>query len=198
MGLPEVTLALKDLLGDKLPLLQTTSIGKGYEAALRRKLDAIEALPPGLTGAPLAQELDELDDLHDDVGAASWHLTEAYLRHGALPAEQPAAAQRVRDALVPKLSELQRAYAVQAEAALSRSAALGAVQAELALLPVAGGGTLADWANTFLDAGRQIDGRLRERGDARVTADRKKAATLRTEAMGLVGRLRQAVRDEDR
>jgi hypothetical protein len=56
------------------------------------------------------------------------------------------------------------------------------------MFPVAGGGTLRDWAEGFLAAGEKVDALLSARADLEKHG-RKDAARLRGEVIGLLNRM---------
>ncbi|MRG93318.1 hypothetical protein [Polyangium spumosum] len=189
LTLTSVKLVLRDLLDKRRPDLLLSKAGAYYETDLEEQLAAIEALPPALTGAPLAATLDTLNDTHDGFGAAIYLTTEVYLR---LPSAIPStveAAQRIRAAFIPQMVELSASYAVQADRAIERKPLLVSMKKDLEHFPLANGGTLLDAAKGFLDAGEQIHYALSDRADVPKAA-RKQAAQLRSSAVGVLGRLR--------
>jgi hypothetical protein len=197
LNLSDLKLGLDDLLTKRHGALVQSNVGKSYEAMLAHRRDAIDALPPALGGKPLADALSAADTDHDGFGGAIYYLTEAYLR---LPAAAPGvldAVRRVRAALIPELDQLRDSYADEAEAAIRRKAELPDLKADLELIPVAGGGSLHDWAVAFLGAGEKLSALLSQRADVD-TNGRKGAQHLRSETVGMLNRLRNAIADETR
>lgn len=70
-------LGLEDLLTKRLPALESFDAGKASKKLLTTQRAKIAALPPAITGRPLADELATADDRHDGIGAGIWFLTEA-------------------------------------------------------------------------------------------------------------------------
>lgn len=190
LSLTSLKLGLKDLFEKRHDDLNLSKAGQFYEPALKEQREEIDALPPILTGgAPLAKELDDLDGVHDGLGAAIFYVTEVYFR---LPNAAPAtveAARRVRAAFIPELGELSATYATEAERAIARKPLLSSMKTDLELFPLVGGGTLLDTATSFLAAGEQLHGMLSDRADA-TPGSRKEAAALRSATLGVIGRLR--------
>jgi len=195
LNLPDLKLGLDDLLSKRRGALVQSNVGNSYEAMLAHKRDAIDALPAALSGGkPLADALFAADTDHDSYGGAIYFITEAYLR---LPAPHPDiidAIRRVRAALIPELEQLRDSYADEAEAAIRRKAELPQLEADLKLIPVAGG-SLYDWAVAFIGAGEKLAALLSQRADID-TNGRKGAQLLRSETVGMLNRLRDAIADE--
>lgn len=147
-------------------------------------------LPAVASGRAFANELGAADDTHDALGQSIWHFTEAYVRHPNTPANILAAALRVRAAFIPTLEDLGASYAEEAKGAIDKTAALQSLKNDLDLLPVAGGQTLFQWAENFVAAGTKIDSLLEARADTEQN-NRKAAATLRAEVIGILNRLRK-------
>ncbi|MDI1444015.1 hypothetical protein QHF85_08215 [Polyangium sp. 6x1] len=164
--------------------------GAASTKLLTAKRDAIGKLPSIAAGRPLADDLGAADVRHDALGYAVWHLLEAYDRHPDIPEHIRAAARKIRAAFIPTLEDLGASYPAEAKAAMDRKPSLTSLQSELALFPVAGGGTLHDWADSFLHAGVAIDSLLSARADLE-TKTRKDAARLRGEVVGLLNRTRK-------
>lgn len=180
-------LGLDDLLTKRLPALQSFDAGKASKKLLTAQRDKMAALPPAITGRPLADELSAADDRHDGIGAGIWFLTEAYLRHPDTTPEQIDAIKAIRAAFITGLDELSATYETEANAAKSRKALVADLTAQLTLFPVIGG-TLLNWVQGYLTAGETINDFLSARADAK---DRKLAAQLRTELVGMLTRLRK-------
>ncbi len=196
LTLTYLKLAMRDLLDKRRPDLLKSKAGKYHEAALQEHLETIDALPSALTGGvPLAGLLDALDTEHDGYGGAIYFVTEVYLRLPGADEAIVAAAQRIRAAFIPSLSELGAAYALEAERALERRPLLTSMKADLKRFPLAGGDTLLDVATAFLDAGVNIHQALSERADLPRPV-RKEAAKLRSATIGTLGRLRADLKRE--
>ncbi len=194
----DLRLALRDLLGDKLPDLRASATGKLYEPRLRAKQKEIEAIPDAAgTQAPLAKELGEADVEHDGYGAAIFYLCRAVDAHPKLPASLKRAAADVQATFVPQLDVLRAPYQDEAAVALDNRPELAKLKTELTSIAVPGGGTLYDWSKDFLGAGDGIDKLLRERARLLATAENAAATgPLRGATVGLLGRFREALRDE--
>ncbi len=85
----------------------------------------------------------------------------------------------------------------EASAALDHRPELAKLKGQAKAVEVPGGGTLYDWVKAFLGAGDEIDKLLRER--AKLLASGPNAAgtgPLREATVGLLGRFREALRDE--
>jgi len=191
ISLGNLLLGLEDLLTKRAAPLLSFEAGKASIKTLTTRRDAIAALPPDLTGRPLAQELSRIDAEHDGLGGAIWFLAEAYLR---LPGATPAmidAIHKIRAAFIPSLDVLKARYDAEAQAAKEHASALSTLKAELSAFPVVGG-TLLDWATGFIAAGKQLDTLLSQRADAK---DRKAASTLRNEILAKLNRLRDDLAD---
>jgi hypothetical protein len=190
LTLTDLKLGLRDLFDKRLADVHKSKAGKFYESALKEQLEAIEALPPALTGGtPLANELDAMDTRHDGFGGAIYFTTEACLRLPDVDPPVAEAARRIRAAFIPALAELGAPYAVEAERAIERKPLLTSMKADLKLFTLAGGGTLFDVAKGFLEAGEKLHELLSDRADA-LGASRKDAAALRPATIGLLNRFR--------
>ncbi len=187
---------LRNLLEERAADLRKTKAGRFHEPALVELRAEIDALPAAITGSkPLVEDLDTADALHDGYGAAIFYATEVALRLPDTSAEVRAAALRIRDAFVAALAELQDAYVMEAHRAAERRSLLQTMRADLELFPVRKGETLLQVAERFLDAGDKLNALLSQRGDV-PKADRRKAAVLRSRAVGLLNRLRADLREE--
>jgi hypothetical protein len=180
-------LGLEDLLTKRLPALESFDAGKASKKLLTTQRDKIAALPPAITGRPLADELASTDEQHDGIGAGIWFHTEGYLRHPDTAPELIDAIKQIRAAFITGLDELTVTYEAQAMAAKARKDSVADLTPKLNLFPVAGG-TLLNWVQGFLAAGETLDLLLSKRADAK---DRKLAAQLRTELIGTLTRLRK-------
>ncbi|WP_281326522.1 hypothetical protein [Polyangium sp. 6x1] len=190
ISLVALFVGLNDLLTNRKAALVSFASGAASTKLLTAKRDAIGKLPSIAAGRPLADDLGAADVRHDALGYAVWHLLEAYDRHPDIPEHIRAAARKIRAAFIPTLEDLGASYPAEAKAAMDRKPSLTSLQSELALFPVAGGGTLHDWADSFLHAGVAIDSLLSARADLE-TKTRKDAARLRGEVVGLLNRTRK-------
>ena len=192
ISLEALLLGLDDLLSKRHSALKAFANGAANEGLLKARRDKIKALPAAARGLPLADELAAADGRHDGAGAAIWFMIEAYLRHPDTTPERLEAAKRIRAAVIPSLEELGFTYEVEVNAAKGRKVELPNLKADLDLFPVAGG-TLHDWASTFIAAGEKIDVLLSQRADKE---DRAAASALRSETIGLLNRLRKSLQAE--
>lgn len=180
--------ALDNLLTVRLPVLTSFPAGAAAVPRLTTQIGKISALPAAAKGAPLADELDAEDDRHDGFGSAANLLLHAYLRHPDLSPAMQDVANKLLAVFIPTLSELNATYEAEANAAKNRKAELLALKHDLMLFPVMGGGTLLDWMTSYITSGEKLDTLLSARADA---ADRKMAAKLRTQTIGMITRLRK-------
>lgn len=190
ISLISLFVGLNDLLSKRLAALQASSAGAATVKILGRKRDAMAKLPAVAAGRPLVDELAQEDDRHDSLGAAIWHLTEAYFVFPDTPEHLVAAAKKIRAAFIPTLEELGASYPAEAKAAMDRKPELVNLKTELSAFPAAGGGTLYDWAEAFLASGTKIDGLLSARADLEKQS-RKEASKLRGEVVGILNRMRR-------
>jgi hypothetical protein len=195
LTLSDLEAGLSDLFDRRRTYLRKAKAGKYYEPMLKEQLAAIKALPPALVaGAPDAA-LDATDAQHDGFGAAIYFTTEVYLRLPGASPEIVDSATRVREAFIPTLVELGASYATEAERALERRPLLASLRADLERFPMAGGGTLADAAKAFLDAGQRLHDMLESRADV-PAASAREAAKVRSSTVGMLSRLRTDVTAE--
>lgn len=194
----DLKLALRDLLDERADELRLSATGKLYERRLRAKQKEIDAIPDAAgTQAPLARELSEADVRHDGLGAAIFFFCKAVEAHPALPAALKEAAATAQQTFVPKLEVLRAPYADEASAALDNRPELTRLKAELKSAATPGGGTLHDWVKAFVGAGDDIDRLLRRRATLLATGENAAATgPLRGAVVGLLGRFREALRDE--
>lgn len=190
--LESLLVGLDDLLSTRITALNSFANGAANAKLLVLQRDKIAALPAVLLGRPLAEELEVWDTRHDGQGGGIWFLVEAYVRHPDTTPAMFEAAKKIRAAFIPALDELTATYEAEARAAKDHKAALEDLKTELSLFPVVGG-TLYDWAKSFVTAGEQLDILLSKRADAK---DRTAAAQLRVDAVGLLNRLRKSLAAE--
>ena len=181
---------LNDLLERRGPALTSFASGAASVKLLTNKRNTLANLPAVAAGRPLVDELDSTDMRYDALGYALHHFTEAYMRHPDTQAPVIEAAKKIRAAFIPTLETLGASYAAEAKASMDRKPDLTSLQSELALFPVVGGGTLYDWATSFLQAGTKLDVLLSQRADIE-KKNRKDAGRLRVELIGLLNRLRK-------
>jgi hypothetical protein len=196
LNLADLLIGLDDLFTTRHADFVSTKVGEAYAELLDGVRTQVNALPPALTGRlPLVEEISAVDGDHDGFGGAIYYMTEAYLR---LPGVDPAvlaAVKRIRATFVPELDQLRSSYADEAAAAMERKPALKELESDLKLVPVAKGGSLYDWAVSFVGAGEKLGKLLSDRASAD-TGGRENARKLRTEAVGLLNRARAAIADQ--
>ncbi len=192
--LESLHLGLADVLSKRLPALQSFANGAANIPLMTILHTRMSALPKALLGRPLADELDNADSLHDSVGGGIYFIIEAYLRYAKTTPEMIAAAKQIRAELIPALDSLSATYESEAAMARLHKEQLVALKPKLDLFPVVGG-TLYDWAVDFVEAGEKIDTLLSERADAK---DRAEASALRSDAIGLLNRLRKSLKAEQK
>jgi hypothetical protein len=195
LTLGDLKQGLDDLLTTRHAALTLTRVGKAYEDLLAQKRTQIDALPKELGGSkPVPEQLATTDTEHDGFGTAIYYLTEAYLHLPNIDTDVLEAIMHIRASLIPSLEQLHDSYADEAEAALRRKAALPALAADLMRVPVVGG-TLQNWAASFVDAGARLQKLLEQPEDAGA-AERKEAQRLRAETLGLLNHARAVIHDE--
>lgn len=192
----DLYLGVRDLLAERKADLELSLVGQVYAPQLAARLVQLEALPERQTTRVHAGALAETDQQHDAFGDGIWLYTEAVLVTPGVSAKARAAAQRVREAFVPNRSKLVDSYAEEAAQAKKNQPKLTELQADLQLLPVPDGKTMLDWALGFVEAGETLDKLLSDRSTTEAQAASKPATELRTTTIGLLRRLREALRDE--
>jgi hypothetical protein len=186
---------LDDLLTTRQAALALTRVGKAYADLLKQKRAEIDALPQELGGSkPVPEQLATTDAEHDGFGTAIYYLTEAYLHLPNIDTDVLEAIMHIRASLIPSLEQLHDSYADEAEAALRRKAALPSLAADLMRVPVVGG-TLQNWAASFVDAGARLQ-KLLEQPEDGGAAQRKEAQRLRVETLVLLNHARTVILDE--
>jgi len=197
LTLRDLKLGLRAMLGEHLPELQTSKTGKLYEPRLRAKQKAIDEIPDVPKGAPLAADLHDKDIEHDGLGAALHYFCLAVEAHPKIPAQTKLVAKHSRETLVPNLGVLRRNYADEAAAAIDNRKALETLENGLTSLKTPDGSTLFAWASDFVNAGDGIDTLLQARAKIQHAGeDASATAPLRAATIGLLGRFRDALRDE--
>lgn len=196
LSLAALKLGFADLTTKRHSALLLSSAGKTYEPILLGKKALIDALPAALTGGkPLTEELTDADIAHDGFGAAIWFFGQAYERWPDVPTEVLAAIKRIQAAFVPSLDDLKASYATEAHAAIQHRGNMQTLEADLKLIPVAGGLSLFDWASGFVAGGDLIGTLLSRRADAATNA-RTDAGKIRASSVAVLGRFRGALSDE--
>ena len=184
------------MLTERKADLELSTIGKVYASQLLARLALLEALPERQATRAHASALAETDERHDGFGEGIWLYTEALLIAPGVSAEARAAAQNVREAFVPNRGRLVDSYAEEAAQAKKNRPKLDELKVDLDSLPVPDGRTLLHWAAGFVDAGETLDKLLSDRSSTEATAANKPATELRSTTIGLLRRLREALRDE--
>lgn len=202
LTIPDLRLALDDMLERRLETLRATGVGRCYEPSLVRLREQLAAHPESIDDQrPLVALIGETRRLHRAWGSALFHAMEAYARVPTLSEGQRKELEELRRLFMPKLGELRESYATAAARAFSRGRLLGRYSASLASFPVLGDCTLADWAAAYVATGRRLGELVACRADlvAQVAAgstERTEGGRLRSIVIGLLGRLRAALVDE--
>ena len=171
-----------------------------YLAKLLALFQAVDAIPGAyVEDAELAVLLEHQERWHDGFGAALFFLILAHLRRPDLTEDRRRALQSLQATLVPSLSVLRRSQADEAAHAKLNAEALDGLAPLLSALPVEDGRTALDWAREHIGAGLEIGRLLAQRDLARAagTADRTALVALRSEILGVLGRFRAAMLDEE-
>lgn len=195
LTLDDLSLGLKDLTTTRKVDLEASGVGKLYAPQLLARLKQIEGLPEGTEGRANTGPLAAADARHDAFGNGIYWYTEAVLQAPDVSEAARNAAQRVREAFIPERSALGDSYAEEAAKAKKHRPRVKELEEDLKLLPVPDGKTLLDWVLGFLDAGDSLDKLLSERASAEATGG-KLATELRVTTIGMLGRFRNALRDE--
>lgn len=201
LHLGDLILGLRNLATERKADMLCCATGKLYASKLGKQQTQIEALPEAdRTGRPLTQPLAIKDGEHDGFGEAIHHYAEAIRSLPTAPAAMKSSALRVREAFVPKLGVLRVSYADEAASAIRKRPLLNELKADLQAVPVPYpmGGTLLDWATSFINAGDDIDKLLNDRslmsnGNENLSTP---AIKVRTTTIGLLSRFRAALIDE--
>lgn len=196
LSLAALKVAFADLFIKRHSALILSSAGKTYEPVLLEKKALIDELPAALTGGkPLTDEITLADEVHDGFGGAIWYLVQAYQRWPQVPPNVQAAVKRIQAAFIPELDDLNASYVLEADAAIKHRDALQTLEADLKLIPIAGGLSLYDWGKGFVAGGDLVGTLLSQRADA-ATGTRSEAGKIRSSAVGVLGRFRGALGDE--
>jgi hypothetical protein len=195
----DLSLYLEDLFQNKTPLLGGTNSFKIYQATLSERRERLGNLYRPQSGRPLADELSDVDRLHDSTGRAVHHVCLGLEQLVTLSPEKRDLLVKVRETFVPALGALQAAYEDQAGAAAKKREALAGMAAELSAFPVAPDLTLRALVEAHVSAGEDLGKLLARRADAAVeerSSRDAEASVIRMETIGLLGRFRQALADE--
>jgi len=198
LSIGDLKTALEDLFDNKRGLLEQSVTGRLYGPLLDARRTEIAALPEELTGGlPMAKDLASVDARHDGLGAAIWHLCRAHEDNPLSGDMQRGAAQRVREAIVPGLGDLERTYAQQAAQAAERRALVPELAADFAQLST-GSGNIGEWVNAFLDAAGELEDLLNQREQYKNVdpETRNAAGRLRAATLDVLERARLALADE--
>lgn len=198
LTMTDLRLGLTDLFNKRGDALKATQTGKLYGPILAAKRKAIDAIFTASSGnvRTAAGDIAEIDELHDGLGAAVWHYTEAVIGHPLLEPELRMAARRVREAFIPDLGALRDSYADEAAAAQQNRPKLAELAADLRRFSTPDGKTLHDWVSAFLDQADKLSQQLSARSQATGFEAFRQHTALRVTTIGLLGRFRAALRDE--
>ena len=196
LTLLDLSLGLKDLLTTRRADLDSSAIGKEYAPQLTTRLVQIENVAEHKKERANATELSGADSNYDGFGQGIWFYTGAVLVTPSMSDAARGAALRVREAFVPERSVLANTYAEEAGHAKKNRPKVAELENDLKSLPVPDGKTLFDWVNGFLDAGDSLDKLLSDRSTAEASPTGTSPAALRATTIGILGRLREALRDE--
>ncbi|MBI2379069.1 MAG: hypothetical protein HYV07_34055 [Deltaproteobacteria bacterium] len=196
LSVNELTYAMKDLVEKRLDVLQSSSVGRLYKPLLIEKYESLAAATARPSKAAVAAELSEAGAEHDLYGAAIANVIDTYLRIPTLGSGTRQVLERARANLIPTRAELKAPYAEEAAKAASRRAKLAELEADLASIGVVEGQTLLDWAEKFIAAGELLGKLLSARADEQASRARPVSPQFRSEIVGLLGRMRTALRDE--
>jgi hypothetical protein len=199
LTLDDLNTVYTHLLEQRLDALRLLLSAPVYERALQKMLDRLRERAParGPAARPMKDELAAADRLHDTLGAAIWHLGQACALHPGLSDALRTDARSIADAFIPQRADLSRSYLDEAHAARQRTPLLDVHKDALQRITTPDGGTLEAWVRSFNEAGLQLYDLLQQRAALEGSAETAAENTpLRSEAVGLLGRLRAAVRDE--
>lgn len=179
-------------------VLATSEVAAGYLRRLDAKRVEVDAQPAAdVEDDEIGTALADAAEKSESSAKATWHYTEAVLTKSDSSQEDREAAQHVRDAFIPRRSEINLGYTDTAALAKERAPKVEALAADLDRFPVPGGGTLKRWAQDLIDAGNTIEALLGRRSLLSTqTPDRSPRARLRSEFSGLITRFRAALGDE--
>jgi hypothetical protein len=171
-----------------------------YLPKLDRQFDQLDAIPGAYSDTSnVALLLAHEDGLFDGTYGGLYFQVESYLRVPVALVNQDVkdAALRIRAQIVPSMGATQGSYPSEAAIAEEIGKKLPALEADLAMLPVAGG-TCADWARAIVASGGRIDALVAQRaeGQAEGEVDRTPINRIRARLVRTLNHLRTALRDE--
>lgn len=196
LTIDDLYLGLKDLLTTRRVDLEASAIGLVYVPQLTARATQLENVTERRTTRANVTELADADGTHDGFGQGIWLYTEAVLVTPGISDVARNAALRVREAFIPERSVLGDTYAEEAARAKRNRPKVAELEGDLKSLPVPDGKTLLDWVNGFLDAGDSLDKLLSDRSTIEAAPQGAAATTLRANTIGLLRRLRDALKDE--
>ena len=197
LTLADMKLALRDLLTRREPALLGCRAGMLHILELQELRAAVDKLPEELTAsAPTAAKLHRIGAEHHGFGAALHHILEGYRRMPSASEETRRTAERLRDAFVPELDELDADHGTQFRRAQSRRPKLEELQTELRSFPVfPRGTTLFDVAARFVESGLSLGenvSRRRALGETEPSSNAE-LLELRSRAVHVLNRLRAEI-----
>lgn len=154
-------------------------------------LVALQALPAeDYGGTPNADQIAEVDAVHDGNGLALMYLALAYKASPTASKEAKATADLILEKWVPNKAHLRARVATEVGRAETRRPMLTTDKAALDRLPVEGG-TAHAWASGYVEAGLELGMLLADR--AGQDGVRGSAPDLRRQAIGDVMHLRDSI-----
>lgn len=171
--------------------------GARFEAKLRKLYDGFAALPEAVLKMPLADVLASLDEGHDAWGRAIHFLARAVEEGPKELAPLAPVVALVRERYMPRLSEIQAAYAVQDQRGQDRLARLASDAPALGAVPTPDGRTLRDWIESYAVSGTKLGTTLGQRAEhlagSSPTPGLASFTELRSGLIGTVGQLRRQI-----
>lgn len=193
LTLHDVIAYLVYLLGPKRrDALNAIEVARIFAAdTLDPTLTALQALPAeDYGGTPNADQIAEVDAVHDGNGLALMYLALSYKASPLASKEAKATADLILEKWVPNKAHLKVRLATQIGRAETRRPMLDSDKAALDRLPVEGG-TAHAWATGYVEAGLELGVLLADR--ASKDGIRGTAPDLRREAIGDVIHLRESI-----
>jgi hypothetical protein len=202
----DLFLALEDLLhvspdSHRAKIFANTLTGQLYQEILAKGLEDLRALPPEMIGGrPFAEELGQLDLLHDGFGGAFIEMMNGYLRIPTLSAARRAKVELLlREFATKGFGELRASYPDEAAMAKERQPKLAQYKEMLREFPLADGVTCYDLIRTQIESGITINQKMSERAKTEAEQgerSRAGAGKLRGSLLGTLTRCRAALSDE--
>lgn len=178
----------------QLALLLSSAI---YQATLAALLAKIRALPEELRGRPVALLLKENDVVRDKWLRAICLLVEAMRICPKQTEATVGAAYAVVHDFALSLGDVNDTYAENDSKATAHTKHLNTHAATLAAVSTPDGGTLAEWFEEFIAAGKKSGDLLYNRSEKLAeVSQRTEAGRLRSECIGMLGEFRTVVRRE--